>query len=304
MKKHALSQKVKELRKAKGLSQEELAKKSGLSLRTIQRVENGETEPAGETLKRISAALDVVIDELIDRGDISGEALRKTIKINKEYLHIFDDKLIISTKPEIDNLVDDYSKSMGNFLKTIMVFIISLPIFTTLAVVFYNMGKIGLALYAASFTLFFLVMAFYSMLFTSGSPVIKRDTVIKLKFKKMFHSFNIQIKYKDVKRNKIRGFIVKDDQFDEVLDALKSEGLIKDSDINYNYGKIKTFSTFIIIFGAFFFLTQISSNHLFGSLPQSERSFFGYGIYFLILSFSIILYMVYLSFSHNLNKKD
>ena len=35
-----LSQRVKELRKKKGLSQEELAKTAGLSLRTIQRVEN------------------------------------------------------------------------------------------------------------------------------------------------------------------------------------------------------------------------------------------------------------------------
>ena len=53
MKNKNLSKKVKELRKRKGFSQEELAENSGLSLRTIQRIENGETEPTGETLKRI-----------------------------------------------------------------------------------------------------------------------------------------------------------------------------------------------------------------------------------------------------------
>ena len=48
------------------IAQEKLANKSGLSLRTIQRVENGETIPSGETLKRISAALDVTPNQLFD----------------------------------------------------------------------------------------------------------------------------------------------------------------------------------------------------------------------------------------------
>lgn len=41
MKNKILAKKVKELRKRKGYSQEELAEKSGLSLRTVQRIENG-----------------------------------------------------------------------------------------------------------------------------------------------------------------------------------------------------------------------------------------------------------------------
>jgi len=66
MKNKNLAKKVKELRKRKGLSQEELTENSGLSLRTIQRIENGETEPTGETLRRIANALKVNPDELID----------------------------------------------------------------------------------------------------------------------------------------------------------------------------------------------------------------------------------------------
>lgn len=57
---------IKELRQRKGLSQEELAEKSGLNLRTVQRIENGETEPRGDSLKRIAAALDITPNELID----------------------------------------------------------------------------------------------------------------------------------------------------------------------------------------------------------------------------------------------
>jgi len=66
MSKTELSKRVKELRNRKGLSQEQLAENSGLSLRTIQRIENGETEPRGETLKRLMNALDAAPDDLMD----------------------------------------------------------------------------------------------------------------------------------------------------------------------------------------------------------------------------------------------
>ena len=66
MKKNHLATRIKELRDQKGMSQEILAEESGLSLRTIQRIENGETNPTGDTLKRLSSALNVNPDELID----------------------------------------------------------------------------------------------------------------------------------------------------------------------------------------------------------------------------------------------
>jgi transcriptional regulator with XRE-family HTH domain len=61
-----LSNRVKVLRSRKGLSQEQLAEISGLSLRTIQRIENDETLPRGDTLTRLAVALQVSPDELID----------------------------------------------------------------------------------------------------------------------------------------------------------------------------------------------------------------------------------------------
>lgn len=61
-----LSQRVKELRCRKGMSQELLAEESGLSLRTIQRIENNESEPRGDTLKRLAIALDTSPDEILD----------------------------------------------------------------------------------------------------------------------------------------------------------------------------------------------------------------------------------------------
>jgi uncharacterized Tic20 family protein len=61
-----LAKKIKELRAKKGLTQEELANKTDLSLRTIQRIEGCETEPRGDTLKRLANALDVTPNDLIE----------------------------------------------------------------------------------------------------------------------------------------------------------------------------------------------------------------------------------------------
>ncbi|WP_110354600.1 helix-turn-helix domain-containing protein [Arenibacter sp. ARW7G5Y1] len=62
----SLSQRVKELRCRKGMSQELLAEESGLSLRTVQRIENSESAPRGDTLKRLALALDTSPDEMLD----------------------------------------------------------------------------------------------------------------------------------------------------------------------------------------------------------------------------------------------
>ncbi|WP_276089972.1 helix-turn-helix domain-containing protein [Pedobacter sp. JY14-1] len=66
MKNNDLAKKIKELRARKGMSQEELAQKSGLSLRTVQRIEGGETEPRGDTLQRIANTLGITPDDLFD----------------------------------------------------------------------------------------------------------------------------------------------------------------------------------------------------------------------------------------------
>ena len=61
-----LAQKLKALRKSKGYSQEALAEISGLSLRTVQRIENENKNPSGDSLKRLSTALGVSPDYLLE----------------------------------------------------------------------------------------------------------------------------------------------------------------------------------------------------------------------------------------------
>ena len=50
---------IKELRIKKGMTQEELADKTEVSARTIQRIEHGEVDPRAYTLQMIAKALDV-----------------------------------------------------------------------------------------------------------------------------------------------------------------------------------------------------------------------------------------------------
>lgn len=61
-----VSQRVKALRNQKGMTQESLAENSGLSLRTIQRIENNETQPRGDSLKRLAMALKTTPDDLLE----------------------------------------------------------------------------------------------------------------------------------------------------------------------------------------------------------------------------------------------
>ncbi|QIX63304.1 helix-turn-helix transcriptional regulator [Hymenobacter sp. BT18] len=52
------------IRKSKGFSQEMLAEQAGVGLRTIQRVEQGETIPRGHTLQALATALGVSLEDL------------------------------------------------------------------------------------------------------------------------------------------------------------------------------------------------------------------------------------------------
>lgn len=62
----ALHYRIISARQQKGLTQEELAELSGLSVRTIQRIENGESLPRSYTLKVIAKALGKHYEDLVN----------------------------------------------------------------------------------------------------------------------------------------------------------------------------------------------------------------------------------------------
>ncbi|RFS17813.1 alpha/beta fold hydrolase [Emticicia sp. C21] len=60
-----IAKKILNLRKSQGLSQEELADKASINLRTLQRIEQGHTEPRGLTLRLIANALGQSPEDLL-----------------------------------------------------------------------------------------------------------------------------------------------------------------------------------------------------------------------------------------------
>ena len=64
--------KIRYLRKKQGLSQEQLAKMSGLSRYTIINFESGKRDPRIKDLRKIAKALNVSIEELISENETDG----------------------------------------------------------------------------------------------------------------------------------------------------------------------------------------------------------------------------------------
>ncbi|MCX6320420.1 MAG: helix-turn-helix domain-containing protein [Bacteroidia bacterium] len=121
MKNKELAKKIKELRNRKGFSQEELSEKSGLSLRTIQRIENGETEPRGDSLKRLSVAFDVNPDDLIDWTVLEDRGFLTSLNLSALSFMVFPVLGIIvpliiwiSRKDKVRN-VNEIAKEILNF---------------------------------------------------------------------------------------------------------------------------------------------------------------------------------------------
>ena len=290
-----LAQGVKILRKEKGFSQEELAKLSGLSLRTIQRIEKGETTPTGETLKRLSNALEVSTHELLE-WNTTKDILIKTIQTKDAYLHVFNHKLILSKTITIDNLVEDYEKAVNHDFKTLMVFFIFIPIFSGLSVLLYTIDKTDLSFFSGAFGFGFLVVAFYSILFNSRSSLIKKEDISTIKIRKILFNTVLVVSHKESGRIKQRGIIITKTQVKTVKDALLSENLIVEKNINLNS------NTFINRALFFIFLASISSS--FFNIGEVKRSMFYNGTIVLIVSTALLINMIYRLMQPILNKKQ
>lgn len=83
-----LSRRIKELRLKRGMSQDQLADISGLSLRTIQRVESGQNIPRGDTLSRLASALQVTTEEIVELQNLENGHDSPTDKRSRNF---FDD---------------------------------------------------------------------------------------------------------------------------------------------------------------------------------------------------------------------
>jgi uncharacterized Tic20 family protein len=143
MKNELLGKRVKELRVKNAYSQEFLAEECKVSLRTIQRIENGNTIPHGYTLSRLAKSLHVSPDELVDwskqedRGQLNLLNLSAlTILINPFLGTIIPLALWMTKRDKIEH-VDETGKKLLNFQITMLMLIsIVLLLFISAVMIF------------------------------------------------------------------------------------------------------------------------------------------------------------------------
>jgi|TARA_B110000093_G_C12703564_1_gene299221 transcriptional regulator with XRE-family HTH domain len=90
-----IGKRIRDIRKKKGLSQEELAESAKVNLRTIQRIENNESEPRGKTLNLICDVLQINAEDILDYGK----------QPDKSYLTIFHLSVIVFLAIPVGNII-------------------------------------------------------------------------------------------------------------------------------------------------------------------------------------------------------
>ena len=92
-----LGERLKELRTGLNYSQKELSEKTGLTLRTIQRIENNEVKPSLYSLKVIGEALKTDLSEYVKKSDTKPYEFNLTLKITDMNQFLTDLKVLVKT---------------------------------------------------------------------------------------------------------------------------------------------------------------------------------------------------------------
>jgi transcriptional regulator with XRE-family HTH domain len=90
-------ERLKELRTGLNISQKELSEKTGLTLRTIQRIENNEVKPSLYSVKAISDALELASSELLNTSDTKPYEFNVNLKITDMIQFLNDLKTLVKT---------------------------------------------------------------------------------------------------------------------------------------------------------------------------------------------------------------
>ena len=146
---------IKEYRNKKGLTQEDLAAKTGISSRTIQRIENDEVDPRTYTLKLIADALEIDFDILNNSGSPLNNSIHSQeeklwlplIHLSALFLLLIPSFLIWSMVREKSPKINEHGKDVINFqLNLCMIMIpcgifsfLIFPIFIVIGIGFYSL---------------------------------------------------------------------------------------------------------------------------------------------------------------------
>lgn len=175
-----LAKRVKELRKRNGITQEILAENSGLSLRTVQRIENGETQPTGDSIKRLSSALNVTPNDLIDWQVIEDSNALLLLNLSQlgfiafPLLGILIPLIIWTSKKDKIKDVDYVGKSILNFQIswTLLLFLLVIGLFIISKLELINISFAGILItVSAMYFLNFLVVISNTFRYHNGKSV-------------------------------------------------------------------------------------------------------------------------------------
>lgn len=149
---NSTGQLIRDFRTQQGLTQEDLAEQTDVSVRTIQRIENGKVEPRAYTIQAIAKALDVPFEKLYSAGADDPSTVREGDKrywltllhISGLFLLFLPPLIIWLWKRKKIQDVNDHGIDILNFQITmLMVFIpMGLWAFTILTVPFLVIGGI------------------------------------------------------------------------------------------------------------------------------------------------------------------
>jgi len=175
-----LAKRVKELRKRNGITQELLAENSGLSLRTVQRIENGKTQPTGDSIKRLSSALNVTPNELIDWQIIEDSKALLLLNLSQlgfiafPLLGILIPLIIWTSKKDKIKDIDYVGKSILNFQIswTLLLFLLVIGLFIISKLELINISFAGILItISAMYFLNFLVVLSNTFRYHNGKSV-------------------------------------------------------------------------------------------------------------------------------------
>jgi transcriptional regulator with XRE-family HTH domain len=185
---------LKKIREEKNLTQEELAEKSGLSVRTIQRIEAG-TEPKGYTLRTLALSLEISEKDLLI-AEISNEE----IKVEDPILMIEKEEVFNSTLIKMINLSSLPLAwfPIANFLPPLLIMlcteeksqivkqIISLQIFLAIIspIIFMLIALLKLGSESVMMTMVFLVLANVYIILRNAFEIDKKQ---KLRYRLNFN---------------------------------------------------------------------------------------------------------------------
>ncbi len=88
---------LKEIRTSLNISQKELSEQTGLSLRTIQRIENNEVKPSLYSLKVIGEVLKTDLSEFVKASESKPYEFNLTLKITDMNQFLHDLKTLVIT---------------------------------------------------------------------------------------------------------------------------------------------------------------------------------------------------------------